>query len=140
MIAITQSALLLLAHHSDVQAKLLLELSRSPIESQSDFITASEDQLPFLTAFIMEAHRFRPVVNIINHSPLKDDTYEGDFIPKGAQVACNVWSICHDNALYEDPSSFRPSRFLDDGTGRPREGIQDPRRFTFGFGRRDGAH
>ena len=84
----------------------------------------------------------------------KDDIYEGYFIPKGALVITNIWcaifpgeffdgvvdafpshaGLCrkmsHDPAVYSDPFTFRPERFLGP------EPEQDPRDLCFGFGRR----
>jgi cytochrome P450 len=91
MIALTQSALTLLACHPDVQDRLLAEISAHPQAHLSDLVMVPENELPFLTAVIMEVHRFRPAVNIVNHSPLKDDVYDGYRISKGSQVGCNVW-------------------------------------------------
>lgn len=41
------------------------------------------------------------------------DTYIGEYrVPKGAMVIPLQWAIHMDPAVWEDPTEFRPSRFL----------------------------
>jgi cytochrome P450 len=83
---------MLLAHHPNVQSLAFSKLSHLAKTCQVDFIDISfESQLPYLTALIMEVHRFNPPVNIISHSPLEDDLYNGYTLPKGSDVGCNAW-------------------------------------------------
>ena len=44
-------------------------------------------------------------------------------------------AMLHDEAMYPDPSSFRPERFLDEN-GQLDHTIQNPAEVGFGFGRR----
>lgn len=88
------------------------------------------------------------------HTSLKDDTYDGYFIPKGTSVISNVWyeldfsgrpdalsvndplksdcarGISRNTKYYSDPSTFDPERYLKP-VPEP-----DPRQFAFGYGRR----
>ena len=64
------------------------------------------------------------------HSSTADDTYNGYFIPKETIVVGNAWLFMHDPAVYSDPYTFKPERFLGDNPER------DPDKVTFGFGRR----
>ena len=83
---------------------------------------------------------------------MEDDIYRGMFIPAGATVIENIWSvhsfsrgrstpdtqgrgICYDNDVYPDPETFNPGRFLaKDGKIDP--SVKDPEARVFGSGRR----
>ncbi|KAF9022880.1 cytochrome P450 [Hymenopellis radicata] len=88
--------------------------------------------LPLIQAIILEALRWRPVVPInVAHASIRDDVYNGYFIPAGSIVLGNSWALLHDGDVYRNPDIFQPTRFL----GENRE--PDPTtRGVFGFGRR----
>jgi len=88
-------------------------------------------QLPYTEALVSEVLRFFSVVPIgIPHVASEDDIHDGYFIPKGAIVFQNLWLMSHDPAVYKNPMTFDPSRFM----GPNPE--QDVREYCFGFGRR----
>ncbi|KAH9066016.1 cytochrome P450 [Lactarius deliciosus] len=97
-----------------------------------DRLPTFEDRpnLPYINAICKEILRWKPVVPLcIPHSTLKDDVYEGYFIPKGSLVIPNSWAVLHDPAVYSDPDAFNPSRFLNsDGS------IRDDPTWSSGFG------
>ena len=76
----------------------------------------------------------------IPHFSTKDDIYEGMFIPAGTNVHPNQWAIHREAALYPDPESFNPDRWLSSSYPTYREPlIQYPNinnYSSFGFGRR----
>lgn len=50
------------------------------------------ENLPFVRCCIKESLRWMPTVFLgVPHSVIKDDTYKGYTIPKGASVINNVW-------------------------------------------------
>ena len=52
------------------------------------------DQLPYITAVIKETFRWAPPVPIgVPHRLMEDDIYKGMFIPAGATVVENIWSV-----------------------------------------------
>ncbi|KAF8884133.1 cytochrome P450 [Infundibulicybe gibba] len=66
------------------------------------------------------------------HCTSEADTYNGMYIPKGAMVVGNAWTMTHDPDIHCNPDSFDPSRFLPkpEGSGEPYPAG------VFGFGRR----
>ena len=68
--------------------------------------------LPYITAFIKEVLRWRPVLPMgLPHSPREDDEYLGYHIPKGTLVVENQWAINLDNESFQDSHKFMPGGF-----------------------------
>ncbi|KAI0265316.1 cytochrome P450 [Gloeopeniophorella convolvens] len=119
--------------HPDVQKKAQAEIDAATARER---LPAFEDRsrLPYVDAICKEVQRWRPVAPLsLPHALKYDDVYEGFFIPKGAVVLANSWSMLHDEATYPDHDAFKPERFLQpDGTLR-----DDPvLAAAFGYGRR----
>ena len=91
----------------------------------------------------------------IARASVQDDEYNGFFIPKGATLMPNVWSVphplsqctdiqpsdramLHDPAVYPNPLQFDPDRFADEKRNKEL-GINEFPRAAFGFGRRQVA-
>ncbi|KAG8943004.1 hypothetical protein FRC03_002723 [Tulasnella sp. 419] len=101
--------------------------------------------LPYLSKFIKEVFRYRPLNPVpAPHYSTGDTIYKGNVIPKDATIFVNHWGICHDPDLFDDPETFNPDRF-DASTFGMRPEVEkgtDPEvlgRFdglTFGYGRR----
>ncbi|KAF5342805.1 hypothetical protein D9758_013368 [Tetrapyrgos nigripes] len=96
------------------------------------------DHLPYIQAIVKEVLRWRPVAPLVPRRVMKDDFYEGHFIPKGSLVVANIWAMNHDPTIFPDHDEFRPERFLDE-TGAVHAIPADTRNLghvSFGFGRR----
>ncbi|KAL0578893.1 hypothetical protein V5O48_003126 [Marasmius crinis-equi] len=95
---------------------------------------SDQENLPYIKAALLETLRWQPTVPLaLPHKCLKDDVYEGQFIPAGATILANTWAILRDETDYPEPTRFNPDRFL------PKEGQEmppDPELFAFGYGRR----
>ena len=101
---------------------------------------ADAPSLPFIQALVKESLRWRPPVPLgVPHTTIKDDWYEGMFIPKGTMCMVNIWHCHHDPEVYgPDAANFNPERYLDE-RGRlipgPAE-TRDDGHSSYGFGRR----
>lgn len=73
-----------------------------------------EDRLPYTAALAKEILRWRTVMepSSNSHAPIRDDMYQGYFIPKGTQITCNIWAMHQNPREFPDPRSLRPERFL----------------------------
>ncbi|KAF2492204.1 cytochrome P450 [Lophium mytilinum] len=103
----------------------------------------SEDRenLPFLRAVIRECLRWRPPVPTgIPHYLIQDDSYAGYHIPKGSVMHPLEWAISRDPAMFPDPESFNPLRWVKPEFPTYREPLtQYPTVINctqFGYGRR----
>jgi len=86
--------------------------------------------LPYIEALIKETLRWHVLLpTSVPRRTEKDDTYKGYFIPAGTIVLPNVWSIAFDSS--DHPEEFMPERYI---TSEGHQ--QDPRTYSFGFGRR----
>ncbi|KAI0042144.1 cytochrome P450 [Auriscalpium vulgare] len=116
IISVHRTFFLMLALYPDVQTRAQAEIDavigRERLPSFSD-----RASLPYIEAMCKEILRWRVAVPIgVPHATSEDDIFEGYFIPKGTLVIANAWSILHDPAVYPDPETFNPERFLtDDG-------------------------
>ncbi|CAE6414823.1 unnamed protein product [Rhizoctonia solani] len=84
-------------------------------------------QLGYIERVIQETLRWNPVLPLVPHMILKDDTYKDYFMPGGGIVVANVWAMNYDETVYKDPQTFEPDRFLDPSVPPPP---------SFGWGRR----
>ncbi|PBK75449.1 cytochrome P450 [Armillaria solidipes] len=97
---------------------------------------SDRNSLPYINCIVKETYRWEQVIPLgVPHRLMKDDVYQGYFIPKGTTMIVNQWGISHDETMYPDSMAFRPERFMhapDAKDGGPRE----PNTIAFGWGRR----
>ncbi|KAF9555542.1 cytochrome P450 [Agrocybe pediades] len=95
-----------------------------------------DDDLPYITAIVMETLRWRDVVPIsVPHLLIEEDEYKGNRLPKGSVIIPNAWAMLHDEEIYPDPFEFKPERFLN-ADGTINKSVRDPAHACWGFGRR----
>ncbi|KAK9104262.1 hypothetical protein Scep_021106 [Stephania cephalantha] len=90
--------------------------------------------LPYLHACIKETFRLHsPVTLLIPHRATETCQVMNYTIPKDSQILINTYAIQRDPEVWEDPSSFRPERFMN--SSMDYQG-NDFRYIPFGAGRR----
>ncbi|KAJ7593037.1 cytochrome P450 [Mycena floridula] len=91
-------------------------------------------KLPYLQSLVTEILRWHNVAPLgVPHAASEDGFIDGYFIPKGSLIILNLWGMLHDEAVYPDPFTFDPTRFLES----PGKEVQrDPKHACFGACRR----
>lgn len=139
--------------HPSIQAQAQAEVDRVLGHEHRLPTLADRSRLPFVDCIVWECLRWNPSTPVaLPHYVSEDDEYRGWRIPKGALVMANTWynvssascfkgsnslnrGILHDPAVYPDPLSFNPSRFLDQ-EANAKKGVNPLPDAAFGFGRR----
>ncbi|XP_027157205.1 isoflavone 2'-hydroxylase-like [Coffea eugenioides] len=124
-------ALSLLLNNPQVLKKAQQEIDA--YAGQSRLINDSDlGQLPYLRAIINETLRICPVAPIlVPHVSSQECCVGGYNIPGGTLLLVNLWAMQNDPKVWEEPTKFRPERFIS------LEGQRDGFVFMpFGFGRR----
>ncbi|KAK5019977.1 hypothetical protein LTR16_000079 [Cryomyces antarcticus] len=138
--AAMMSFLLAMVHHPAWQARLQHEIDVVVgQQSMPDF--NHMPYLPTVRAVVKETLRWRPVTaGGVPHQLVKDDVYNGLFLPAGTNIHANQWAINRDPHLYPDPETFNPARWLEPQYPTYREPLTTYptiQNFSaFGFGRR----
>ena len=106
-----------LAANQDVQSRLYNELSAAIEKTGSineEFLKQST--CPYLHAVIRESHRLTPATPIAlnKENALSDLEIHGSIIPKDSMITFDNYSLGVDPEYMEDPTVFRPERWLKD--------------------------
>ncbi|KAG6860201.1 hypothetical protein C0995_014458 [Termitomyces sp. Mi166 len=127
--------LLAMMAHPEVLAKAQKEID-TVIGSERLPNFSDRPNLAYIEALLKETWRWgAPVPLNLPHRLMEDDIYNGMFIPKGSLVFGNIWAITRDERIYANSSAFIPERFLEK-VDPATEHRRDPRKYVFGFGRR----
>ncbi|KAJ7163866.1 cytochrome P450 [Mycena crocata] len=137
LMSVSSGFMLAMVRWPEVQKKAQAEIDR--IVGRGRFpVFTDRDNLPYVTAVVKETCRWRPVAPLsVPHASMKDDVYEGYFIPAGTTVVSSIWSIHRDPETYPSPDKFKPERFIDEnGNEKNTEESKTLGHHLYGFGRR----
>lgn len=120
-----------LLNHPEVLAKAKAEID-TKIGQDRSLQETDIANLSYLQAIISETFRLHPPAPmLLTHYSSHDCTVAGYNIPRGTMLLVNAWAIHRDPKLWDDPTTFRPERFLGAGNG-----LQSNKLIPFGIGRR----
>ncbi|KAL6008034.1 hypothetical protein ACLOJK_033540 [Asimina triloba] len=103
-----------LLRNPEAMAKAKQELADAMGTSAGQPIQESDiPHLRYLQAVVKEAMRLHPTVPLLlPHKTIADVELCGFTIPQNTQVLINAWALARDSSVWEDPTSFKPERFL----------------------------
>ncbi|XP_036071644.1 steroid 21-hydroxylase isoform X2 [Oryzias melastigma] len=108
-----------LLHRPEIQTKVYEELCTVPEGRYPKY--SDRQRLPVLSALVNEVLRLRPVAPLaVPHRAIRNSSIAGFFIPKNAVIIPNLFGAHHDPAVWSEPYSFKPERFLEGGGGSTR--------------------
>ena len=92
--------------YPNIQQKAQEELDRVVGRDRLPLVE-DESELPYCRALIKELARvYNPFWLINPHMVSEDFTYRDYFIPRGAVVVVNAWTIHHDERRWANPDHF----------------------------------
>jgi 3-hydroxyphenylacetate 6-hydroxylase len=118
----------LLAQRPDVQDKALSEISQHYSTSEPLCDPDDDHKCEYIGVLVKELLRFYTVLRLsLPRASVKDVVFEGKTIPSGSVIFLNAWACNMDEAVWSDPETFRPERWLEQ---------PDAPLFTYGLGYR----
>ncbi|XP_057854654.2 cytochrome P450 750A1-like [Cryptomeria japonica] len=112
-----------------LQAKIESISGKQRMVRESDLVG-----MEYLQCVVKEVFRLYPAGPLmLPHESTEDCTVAGYFLPRMTRLIVNVWAIGRDPAVWEDPSTFKPERFI--GKNIEIKG-RDFEMLPFGAGRR----
>lgn len=101
----------LLAAHPEVQEKAYEEVAAISDANLAEELSDPR-KLPIIGAVIRETLRLYPPASMVMRNCKFDEELGGYFVPKGTDLMLNVWCTQRDKAVFEEPDSFDPFRWL----------------------------
>ncbi|KAI0173705.1 cytochrome P450 [Hypoxylon sp. FL1284] len=114
----TANALRLISYHvftnDEILQRLRKEIASIPAEPSAPIALRHLEQLPYLTAVLMEGLRLSPGIATRAARVTDKDLLYGDWrIPAGTPVGMTTLLMHTDEKLYPDPLRFNPDRWMD---------------------------
>ncbi|XP_043286693.1 probable cytochrome P450 305a1 isoform X2 [Venturia canescens] len=117
--------------HQEVQRRLHEELDRVIGRERLPELK-DRPNLPYAAAVLTESQRMQMVLPIVGPRRAWSRTHLGGYdIPKDSYLLLNVFSVFMNPKYYPEPDSFKPERFLKDGSF-----VHDEKLVFFGAGHR----
>lgn len=113
------SALRLILFHvysnPEILERLRTELNSASIKPQDKVQVKALEQLPYLTAVLMEGLRLSPglATRMARVAPDRDIFYNERRIPAGTPVGMTTVLLHTDESMYPDPMRFDPKRWIE---------------------------
>ncbi|KAI9345054.1 cytochrome P450 [Pilaira anomala] len=107
-----------LAENQDVQEKARQEAISILGDEPCDILPTLEDtkKMTYINQIMKETLRIRgPVAKIVDRIAAEDTVLSDTFIPKGTLLTVNIFDIQHSSTIWNDPDTFNPDRFAEDG-------------------------
>lgn len=106
-------ALVFLVRHPDVQQKVYDEIVAT-LGERTQLSISDEKQMPYTEAVILESQRLGDIAPFsLLHSTFDDVVLDKYVIPAGSVVIPCINSVHMDPLIWDEPTEFRPTRFLD---------------------------
>ncbi|CAJ0581398.1 unnamed protein product, partial [Mesorhabditis spiculigera] len=105
-------AFLLVVHKPEVMRRIQAELDGLNVE---EIGLADRSRASYTQAAVCEIQRIANILPInLLRTVSEDVRIDGYFYPKGTMVIPQIATMLNDETVFEDPSDFRPERFLDE--------------------------
>ncbi|KAK0639104.1 putative cytochrome P450 [Cercophora newfieldiana] len=103
----------LLLQNPDKMEKLKQEI-RSSFRDAEEITMAAVSRLTYLQASIQESLRMFPPAThgMVREAATGGAIVAGHFVPPGTLIECQIYSMNHNSAHWNEPFSFQPERFL----------------------------
>lgn len=99
-------------HHPEIMEKVHEELAK--VVGMNSIVEESHlHQLTYLEAVVKEAFRLHPPGPLLlPRRPSQSCSVGGYRVPKGTTIFLNAWAIHRDPHVWDNPTEFKPERFL----------------------------
>ncbi|XP_042513962.1 cytochrome P450 89A2-like [Macadamia integrifolia] len=102
-----------LVKHQEIQEKLYSEIEGVVSSGEKKIKEEDFQKIPYLKAVVLEGLRRHPPGHfLLPHAVTEDIVLNGHVIPKKATVNFMIAEMGWDPKVWEDPTEFRPERFL----------------------------
>jgi hypothetical protein len=124
-----------LATNPQYITRLRAEMAAQGITKDSGY-TEFTAKVPLFHAILKESLRLIPAIGFFlpRVVPASGATVCNTYLPPGTTMGVHLWATQRDPNVFADPESFRPERWLRDGTEEKRREVGRMDQFWMGFG------